>query len=596
MSFKLFDRNLSDEAHEKIKELGPSGIEALAFTPSGGWVIVSAGGMFARGIPDECYDKLKAYRQDGHKIRVIAFPPAGGNSWLIVTDQTLFARNISDECYQKLLEFWGKGWKPTCVAFPPAGGNSWIILAGKHLFARSINDECYQKLANFSQGLRPASQVGFTPDGGWVILAKDRVFARNIPDECYSKMGDFRTDGYFVDHVVFAPSGGWSVSSNTLKTNQPADLLRGMEEQIIKIGTDWKSIGERMATYKIPGVSVAVVLNNKLAWACTYGLIEKGKTDYVHTDTVFQAASVSKPISAIGFHKMAIDAGIGLDENVNPHLGWTLPRRDCTQTSWKNKVTLRRLLTHMGGIIGRGATYPIDACSNFDTGGGGFGGYVNKSGVGVPTLGEILAGISARSGVTVNSPRIEIAYEPGTATPYSGHGYMVMMKILENKTSKTFANWMKTNILNPMGMTRSTFALTAPVNSGPPAAGHNKDGNVLEGKRYRYPESPAAGLYTTPSDLCRAIILLNQGGTIDGKTILDATTCDIMRKNGIGIPVANAGQPNWVYRHGGDNRGFKCGFWGYPNQKSGIVVMTNGDQGGDLQTEIHDAAARIYGW
>lgn len=596
MPFNLFDRNLPDEAHEKIKDLGPSGIEAWAFTPSGGWVIVSTGGMFARGIPDECYDKLRAYRADGHKIRVVAFPPAGGNSWLIVTDKTLFARNIPDECYQKLLEFWDKGWKPTCVAFPPGGGNRWVILAGKALFARNIDDECYQKLANFAQGLRPANRVSFTYGNGWVILAKDRLFARNIPDECYEKIGAFRTEGYFVDHVVFTPSGGWSVASNTLKTAQTTDRLRGMEENLVKVGTKWQSIWERMAVYKVPGVSVALVLDNKLAWACSYGLIEKGKADYVHTDTVFQAASVSKPISAIGFHKMAKAAGVSLDENANPHLGWTLPKRACAQSSWKNKVTLRLLMTHRSGVIGRGMTYPLDQCSNFEDGGGGFGGYADKSGVGIPTLDEILAGVSSRPGVTVNSPRIEICYEPGTNGAYSGHAYMVMMQMLQNKTGKTFSNWMKTNVLTPLGMNHSTFSLTAPVNSGPPAAGHNEEGNVITGRRYRYPESPAAGLYTTPADLCRAVIMLNQGGVIDGKTILDPATCDLMRRDGIGIPVDNLGTPDWGYRHGGDNRGFKCGFWGYPNHKAGIVVMSNGDQGGDLQKEIRDAAARVYGW
>jgi len=103
-------------------ELGPAGIQAFAFTPSGDWVIVGNGGHFARGIPDECFTQLGLYIKGGHKIRVIAFPPEGGNRWLIVTDKTYFARNIPDQCYDQLGAMWKAGARPTCVAFPYPGG------------------------------------------------------------------------------------------------------------------------------------------------------------------------------------------------------------------------------------------------------------------------------------------------------------------------------------------------------------------------------------------------------------------------------------------------------------------------------------------
>ena len=89
MSFTCFNRNISDEAHEKIKALGPSGVQAFAFTPSGGWVIVTDGGLFARNIPEECYQKLLAYVGDGHKIRVVSFPPGGTGGSSLPTAPTL---------------------------------------------------------------------------------------------------------------------------------------------------------------------------------------------------------------------------------------------------------------------------------------------------------------------------------------------------------------------------------------------------------------------------------------------------------------------------------------------------------------------------
>jgi len=595
MPFDCFNRNIQDEAHDKIRSMGPAGVRVFAFTPSGGWVIVTKSDLFARNIPDECYDKLRSFFNNGHQVRLIAFPPEGGNRWVIVSDRDLFARNIPDECYEKLKEFWSAGHKPTCVAFPYPGGNRWVILAGKALYARNIDDECFQHLVNFSQGKRPAERVAFTKSGGWFILAKDRYWARRVPQECYEKAGQFRQDGWLVDHVNFAPSGGWSIITNTRDPDYAADPVREWESRVFKDGQHWRDIWERMAHYKVPGLGVAVVLNNKIAWACSYGRIEAGENQWVHNDTVFQAASISKPVSAVGFLKLVEDGDLTLDEDVNPKLGWTLPLRSCAMSSWKSKVTLRRLLTHFGGIIGRGTTKPLDKCSGFEDDGGGFGGYLNSSGTGVPTLNEILAGTSGREGVSVNSPRVEITHEPGKRYSYAGHGFVLMMKLLKTQTGVDFGAWMRDNVLEPAGMRHSTFNLTAPAFSGPPAAGHDEEGNVMQGRRYRYPESAAAGLYTTPSDLCRLVILLNQEGRIDGRRVLDQALAREMVDQGLSLGTAGAGVER-RYGHGGSNRGFKCTMKGYREQKAGAAIMTGGDLGGKLAGEIFEALVRTYGW
>lgn len=596
MSFALFNRNIPDEAHQQLQKMGPAGVHVFAFTPSGGWVLITASGLFARGIPDECFNQLNALRAAGHTIRVVAFPPEGGNRFLIVTDRTYFARNIPDECYDRLGDMWNKGARPTCVAFPPAGGNRWAILAGKALYCRGINDECYQQLCNFAQGLRPAVRVAFTPAGGFAILAQDRYFARGIPDECFTQMGNVRKT-HWVDHVVFAPGGGWSVISNTPSAAVPADPLRNFEGQVLKVGTKWHGIWDRLAAHKVPGVSVAVVRHNRVAWACTYGRVEKDSAHWVHADTVFQAASCSKPVAAVGFLRLVQSGLVGLDENINPKLGWTLPRRSCTTIAWRNQVTLRHLLRHRGGIIGRNQTNPRTACSGFtmDNAGGGFGGYENKSGVGVPTVREVLNGTSSRKGVTVNSHKVELVCQPDTRDAYSGEGFTVMQQLLEHQRGTSLADWMRAHVLAPAGMAHSTFALTAPVHSGPPASGHRADGTVISGKRNRYPESAAAGLYTTAQDLCRFVIAINQDGVIGGQTVLDNERTQVMRAEGLGMPTGSIGNAREWFWHNGGNRGFTCQFKGYPQQKAGFAILTNSDTGA-LHEEIAQALIRTYGW
>ncbi len=464
-------------------------------------------------------------------------------------------------------------------------------------YCRNIDDECYQLLCNFAQGLRPAQRVAFTPGGGFVILAHDRYFARRIPDECYAQMGAIGAN-FRVDHVNFEFGNGWSIVTNTPKTAAPNDLLRQFEGRIVQVGGQWQSIWDRMAAHKVPGASVAVVLNNQVAWATTYGRVEKGSADHVHADTVFQAASCSKPVAAVGFLQLVQDNLIGLDENVNPKLGWTLPRRACAPSSWAAKVNLRRLLQHRGGIIGRGATNPTDACSGFAAGGGGgFAGYANVAGVGVPTVKEVLNGKSDRAGVSVNSHRVELTYDPGSMADgaYSGEGFVLMMQLLQQQRGVLFADWMQAHVLAPMRMSKSTFTLSAPAHSGPAAAGHNASGEVIAGKRNRYPEGAAAGLYTTAGDLCRFVIAINQGGVVGSQTVLDATRTQQMLNHSLGMPSGNIGQDSAWFWHNGANAGFTGQFRGYPGKKSGYAVLINSDNS-DLHGEIATALIKTYGW
>jgi CubicO group peptidase (beta-lactamase class C family) len=337
-----------------------------------------------------------------------------------------------------------------------------------------------------------------------------------------------------LDFVNFASNDGFSILSNGTRPACMTDKLRDFETNIVRDGGEWQDIWQCMAHYKVPGMSVAVVQDNQLAWACSYGRVEAGSSHWVHNDTVFQAASCSKPVAAVGFLRLVQSGLIGLDENVNSKLGWTLPMRACAAPAWKAKVNLRQLLQHRGGIIGRGATWPADTCTNFSAGGGGgFRGYGDSARVGVPTVKEVLNGTSNRPGVRVNSHRVELTYKPGTMAAYSGEGYVLMMRLLEQQLGVKFADWMKLNVLDACGMLRSTYSLSAPSHSGPPASGHDRDGVVIAGKRRRYPESAAAGLYATAADLCRFIIMLNQAGKYAGATVLEESLAKAMIKEGL---------------------------------------------------------------
>ena len=143
------------------------------------------------------------------------------------------------------------------------------------------------------------------------------------------------------------------------------------------------------------------------------------------------------------------------------------------------------------------------------------------------------------------------------------------------------------------------------------AAGHNPRGGALRGGRNRYPESSAYGLYTTAEDMAQMLIMMNQGGRINGREFLPIEALEEMltpinhkekRTRGIGFRVTDFAQvnnegTNFKYWNSGANSGFRSLFFGFPMQKGGIVVLTNGNatDGPRFCYDVANSAAKIYG-
>ncbi|WP_162907142.1 serine hydrolase domain-containing protein [Allorhizocola rhizosphaerae] len=586
--YPYFNRRIPDEAHTQIGAMSAQGITSFSFTPSNGWVIVTqSGGYFARNIPDECFTKLGQMIANGTKIHCVAFPPAGGNSWVITGDNDMFARNIPDECYTKLLEFYNGGQQVMHVGFPPAGGNRWVVVGSSGFYARNIDDECFQMMRNLTQGGRKVTRVAFPYTGGWAVVAQDEFHTRGIDNECFQQMHNFAAGGWQVHNIAFSPvNNGWSLISRGKAPVLPADRARQVEANV-----GGKDIWARMADYKTPGAAIAVVVGNQIAWSTGYGWLEAGQSGAVHPESAFQAASISKAVSTVGFLRLLQGSQtLMLGSDIRPLLGWQLGQRACVTAN--TGPTIDQLLGHRGGVIGRGSTSPANVCSGFTMNvGGGFAGYGPNANV--PTLLQILNGQG-------NSPKIELSTEPGAAFYYSGMGFELLHRMLEQQTGQTLAAYMQNNVFNQLGMNNSSFSLTPGFEL---AAGHTTGGAVIAGKRYRYPESAAAGLYTTVVDLCRLIRWINQAWTSPGNIAgpLNKTWVTTMLTQGVtpgmgrGFFTANAGTNNFLYTHNGSNYGFKTNFVGYPNLGAGFAVMANGDDGG-LVNEISNSIKAVYGW
>jgi CubicO group peptidase (beta-lactamase class C family) len=163
---------------------------------------------------------------------------------------------------------------------------------------------------------------------------------------------------------------------------------------------------------------------------------------------------------------------------------------------------------------------------------------------------------------------------------YSGGGYVVVQQLVEDVTHEPFAQWMDNTLLTPLHMTRSTFKLVPYEGAENYAYAHPSPGVPLEGGWNLYPESTAAGLWTTPTDLAKLLIDIQNSFTNEGPALLNQKMAKVLSTPvvsadyGLGYVVEGKGE-NLELSHDGRNTGFFCGFVCFPYLKKGAIVMLN---------------------
>lgn len=372
------------------------------------------------------------------------------------------------------------------------------------------------------------------------------------------------------------------LAANSCKTRTPVALSEeisfienGLLPEILVRGDTvcGFNIMERMEYYKVPGASLAVVEGGRIKWAKGYGVARTTDDQEVVASTIFQAGSISKPLAALAVLKLAEEGKVALDEDVNNYLtDWKVPENEFTS---REKVTLRRLLTHSAGMTVHG-----------------FPGYLQTDTF--PSIETVLEGKG-------NTPAILVDTIPGSIWRYSGGGYTVMEKVVEAVSGMPFETYMADHILSPMGMVNSTYAQPLPDRLSPMAsAAYDAEGELIEGLWHNYPEQAAAGLWTTPTDLARYCIEIQEilAGKKEG--ILKQETVEMMltkHMNDWGLGPSLAWDADSLrFQHGGKNAGFTNDMIAFAHHGNAIIIMTNADQGGKLIGEILRSVSKYYGW
>jgi CubicO group peptidase (beta-lactamase class C family) len=328
------------------------------------------------------------------------------------------------------------------------------------------------------------------------------------------------------------------------------------------------TIRERMAHWGVPGVSVAVIDGGEVAWTKAWGVKAMGTADPVTATTLFQAASISKPVAIMGMLRLVEAGRLELDEPVGSYLSsWAVPRH-----GFDEPVTLRRLASHTAG-----------------TNVHGFPGYARSADR--PTTAGVLRGEG-------NTGAVVVELEPGRQYRYSGGGTTILQLVVEEVTGRPFEDYMAEAVLGPAGMSHSTFAQPLPEDRwGAAAAGHRSDGSRVGEDWHVYPEKAAAGLWTTPADLARLAVEVQRSLRGESNAILSQEMTGVML-----APVASdyglgfATQPEiGRFGHGGANEGFRATLAAFHDGR-GLAIMTNSDEGAAVAQELMMAIAREYGW
>jgi CubicO group peptidase (beta-lactamase class C family) len=377
------------------------------------------------------------------------------------------------------------------------------------------------------------------------------------------------------------PQNGDAASASNLEErirrveNGPAPVTLGEKPKLAKL----------MEKYHIPGLSIAVIDNFKIAWAKGYGVTESGGPTPVTTHTLFQAGSVSKPVAAMATMSLVEQGKLSLDEDVNVKLkSWKVPENKFTKDQ---KVTLRRILSHTAGLTVHG-----------------FRGYaVDET---VPTLGQILNGEKPANNVPVR-----VKFVPGSKWAYSGGGKMIEQQLLIDVTGQPFPRILQEAVFDKLGTKDSTYEQPLPawrVSSA--ATGTYASGRSVRGKWHVYPEMAAAGLWTTPSDLATIAIeiaLSKQGKA--NHVLSETTTHEMLRpqvqrvseislgmdRMGLGFFLSDAAHSG-LFGHIGDDEGFQAILMMFGDSGKGVAVMSNSENGFRVGEYLIQNIAREYGW
>ena len=318
-----------------------------------------------------------------------------------------------------------------------------------------------------------------------------------------------------------------------------------------------RDVPQWMKEADVPGLSIALVRDGRLVWHHGFGLKDSKTKEPVTEDTVFEAASLSKPVFAYAVLKL-VDAGkFDLDKPLNQYLPGDY---DVGPDPRLGQITAHRVLSHTTGF------------PNWRPRGGA----------------------------------LKIYFTPGEKFSYSGEGFIYLSKVIEHVTGEKVNDFMRRTVFEPLGMTSSSYVWQSSYDTLK-SSRHNSVGQPTEQNKPAEANA-AASLQTTARDYGRFIAAILNGTGIGNETLKQMLTPQIKVDEGgmnttarpanrlspnvewglgWGLQETNDGPSFWHWGDNGDTRAFVEAF---ERQKLGVVVFTNSANGLSFMSELVDEA------
>jgi len=337
------------------------------------------------------------------------------------------------------------------------------------------------------------------------------------------------------------------------------------------------NMAERLEHYQCPGASVAVIKDGRIDWADGFGSKDLGASNAVDADTMFMAASCSKPITAV-LALQQVDRGVfDLDTDVNRYLTrWQIPVDEFTS---RQPVTLRHILSHTAGLTINGW------------------GALPRTSASVPTVIDLLEGKHP----SVNQAVYVDKHYDGVGR-YSGGGYVLTQMMLEDTLGEGFDDLAQRMLFDPLDMTRSCFTQPLPERfHDNVASGHHDVTGPIPGGWMVQSDMGAGGLFSTAADYARFLIACREAWLGKANAILKTETARTMLTRhaasvfGLGFRVLGSGSVARM-NHGGSNDGYQSETDLYLESGDGAVVFTNAVTGIYLFKEVLNGISQVYAW
>ena len=370
----------------------------------------------------------------------------------------------------------------------------------------------------------------------------------------------------------------FSQTSKILESNTIQQRIESVENSLGPLvsnkGESLWNIEKQMQKYNVPGLSIAVIHDHEIEWAKGYGSTGGKESLNVTEQTVFQAASMSKFVNAVAMMKLIDSKKVSLDEDINNYLtSWRFPYNKNFDI---NPITIRQLLSHTAGL----STH-------------GFEGYeISRN---LPTIVQTLEGSKP-----ANSDKVEQILPPNKEFKYSGGGVTISQLIIMDNSNSSYENFSDTNIFTPLGMNNSFYSIEFGKYPKDLAYGHSANGKPIKNNYNIYPESAAAGLWTTPTDLAKLIIDVQLSLKTDtGKILSRRSTAELVEPSKISnsaLGLFTEDENGELYlQHSGSNRGFRGKFYFSAVNGNGVVIMVNGTNT-EIIEEIIRSVVLVYNW